>query len=98
MFAYFPLMLNQDEIVNWNRFVQHTSRNIAVVRLLVAADNSRVRARIDHTVKITRGASAGQECGLGGRPHPDVRRGSDVDPVPVCSINKLKKLLVEEYK
>lgn len=104
--------LDHNEIVGWETLPSVTRDLIGIVALTDVADHPRVRSRLDHTSELTRYAvpwpgevpSRGESelarlmsltvCGdlvsfmLAGE--------AGVDPVPVDTIEKLKKLLVKD--
>ena len=104
--------LDHNEIVGWETLPSMTRESIGVVALTDVADHERVRARLDHTSQLTEFAvtwlgevSARGESELarlmsltisGDLVSYMLAGEAGVDPVPVETIEKLKKLLVKD--
>ena len=104
--------LDHNEIVGWETLPSMTRESIGVVALTDVADHERVRARLDHTSQLTEFAvpwlaevSARGESELARLMSLTVSGDlvsymlaveAGVDPVPVETIEKLKKLLVKD--
>jgi glucose/mannose-6-phosphate isomerase len=106
--------LNHNEIVGWETMPELTRDHLAVVVLTDEADHDRVRRRIAHTRELTQAAVPWvAEVVSRGRSHLArlmsltvigdlmswmLARRLGVDPTPVETIEKLKKLLVEDQQ
>ena len=104
--------LDHNEIVGWETLPSMTRESIGVVALTDVADHERVRARLEHTSQLTEFAvpwlaevSARGESELarlmsltvsGDLVSYMLAGEAGVDPVPVETIEKLKKLLVKD--
>ena len=104
--------LDHNEIVGWETLPTVTKDLIGVIALTDAADHDRVRARLEHTSALTEFAvpwlghvAAGGETPLarlmsltvcGDLVSWMLAVEAGVDPVPVETIEKLKKLLVKD--
>jgi len=104
--------LDHNEIVGWETLPGVTGDLIGVIALTDAADHDRIRARLDHTSALTEFAvpwlgrvAAGGETPLarllsltvcGDLVSWMLAIEAGVDPVPVETIEKLKKLLVKD--
>jgi glucose/mannose-6-phosphate isomerase len=104
--------LDHNEIVGWETLPSMTRESIGVVALTDVADHERVRARLAHTSRLTEFAvpwlgevSARGESELARLMSLTVSGDlvsymlaveAGVDPVPVETIEKLKKLLVKD--
>jgi len=104
--------LDHNEIVGWETLPSMTRESIGVVALTDVADHERVRARLDHTSQLTAFAvpwlgevSARGESELarlmsltvsGDLVSYMLAGEAAVDPVPVETIETLKKLLVKD--
>lgn len=104
--------LDHNEIVGWETMPELTSESVGVVVLTDQSDHDRVRARIEHTRALTQDAVpwVGEVASRGTSRLARLisltvvgdlfswmlaeRLG--VDPTPVVTIEKLKKLLVED--
>ena len=106
--------LNHNEIVGWETMPQMTAEHLAIVPLRDKADHDRVGARYAHTRALTEDAvrwtgpveSQGVSplarlislTSVGDLVSWMLAENAGVDPTPVVTIEKLKKLLVEEKR
>lgn len=104
--------LDHNEIVGWEALPALTRDTVGVVALTDRSDHPRIRARLDHTAALTTDAVpwAGEVAAegvsvlarlvsltvVGDLVSWMLADSAGVDPVPVGTIEKLKKLLVEE--
>ncbi len=104
--------LDHNELVGWEAMPDLTSRYLGIVALTDASDHPRVRARIAHSRALTdfavpwvgEVASSGEApltrlvslIAMGDLVSFLMADRAGVDPVPVETIEKLKKLLAEE--
>lgn len=104
--------LDHNEIVGWEALPGLTRDNVGVVALTDRSDHPRIRARLDHTAALTADAVpwVGEVAAegvsvlarlvsltvVGDLVSWMLADSAGVDPVPVATIEKLKKLLVEE--
>jgi glucose/mannose-6-phosphate isomerase len=110
-YSAFP-ELDHNEIVGWETMAEMTREHLSVVVLTDQADHDRVRRRIDHTRDLTAGAvpwvGEVQARGtsrlarlisltvIGDLVSLMLAERLGVDPTPVVTIEKLKKLLTED--
>lgn len=104
--------LDHNEIVGWEALPDLTTETVGIVALTDRSDHPRIRARLDHTAALTADAVpwAGEVAAegtsvlarlvsltvVGDLVSWMLAQSAGVDPVPVATIEKLKKLLVEE--
>ncbi len=104
--------LDHNEIVGWEALPELTREAIGVVALTDRSDHPRIRARLDHTSALTADAVpwVGEVAAegvsvlarlvsltvVGDLVSWMLADSAGVDPVPVATIEQLKKLLVEE--
>ncbi len=104
--------LDHNELVGWEAMPDLTSRYLGIVALTDASDHHRVRARLSHSKALTEFAVpwVGEVASSGEAPLTRLvsliamgdlvsfmlARNAGVDPVPVETIEKLKRLLAEE--
>ena len=104
--------LDHNEIVGWETLPELTKETVGVVALTDRDDHPRIRARLDHTAALTANAVpwAGEVASdgvsllarlvsltaVGDLVSLMMAEAAGVDPVPVATIEQLKKLLVEE--
>jgi glucose/mannose-6-phosphate isomerase len=103
--------LDHNELVGWEAMPRLTSQHLAIVALTDAADHARVKARLAHSRALTQDAVpwVGEVGSVGDTPLArlmslvvagdlvslKLAESAGVDPVPVDTIEKLKKLLTE---
>ncbi len=104
--------LDHNEITGWETMPDVTSRHLAIVALTDRSDHDRIKARLAHTAALTEDAVpwVGQVSSegssvlarlvsltvVGDMVSWMLAQSAGVDPVPVATIERLKKLLVEE--
>lgn len=104
--------LDHNEIVGWEAIPEKTRDLLGVVALTDRSDHTRIRARLDHTAALTRdavpwvGEVASEGTSIlarlvaltvvGDLVSWMMADAAGVDPVPVSTIEQLKKLLAEE--
>ncbi len=104
--------LDHNELVGWEAMPDLTLRHLGIVALTDASDHPRVRARLSHSRDLTEFAVpwVGEVAARGESPLArlvslivmgdlvsfTMAGHAGVDPVPVPTIEKLKKLLAEE--
>ncbi len=104
--------LDHNELVGWETMPDLTRDHLGIVVLTDAADHPRVRARLDHSSTLTRDAvpwvaeigSRGESAAarlmsltiVGDLVSWMMAMNAGVDPVPVGTIEKLKKLLAKD--
>lgn len=104
--------LDHNEIVGWETLPEMTKEKLAVVSLTDRDDHPRIRSRLDHTAALTAyavpwvGEVASEGISVlarlvsltvvGDLVSWMLADSAGVDPVPVATIEKLKKLLVED--
>ncbi|MGA7227455.1 MAG: bifunctional phosphoglucose/phosphomannose isomerase [Acidimicrobiia bacterium] len=103
--------LDHNELVGWETIPEHTRGTIAIVALTDTADHPRVKVRLEHSSDLTGFAvpwlpvvhSSGESAlarlmtltATGDLVSWMLATKAGADPVPVVTIEKLKKLLVE---
>jgi glucose/mannose-6-phosphate isomerase len=106
--------LDHNEIVGWETMPSLTSEHLAVVALSDRADHDRIRLRLAHTARLTQDAvpwvaeviSAGISplarlmslTAVGDLTSWMLADAAGVDPVPVATIESLKRLLLEDER
>lgn len=106
--------LNHNEITGWETLPELTREAVAIASLRDRSDHDRVGARLAHTAALTEDAvpwvgevtSKGVSLlarlisltAVGDLVSLMLAERSGVDPVPVATIEKLKKLLVEDHQ
>ena len=106
--------LDHNELVGWETMPEMTSEHLAIVPLVDRGDHDRVAARIDHSRALTEDAvpwvtpvqSVGTSplarlvslTAIGDIVSWMLADNAGVDPTPVNTIEKLKKLLVEDQR
>jgi glucose/mannose-6-phosphate isomerase len=104
--------LDHNEVTGWETLPELTRRDVGIVSLTDAADHSRVEARLAHTSRLTEDAVpwVGEVASKGDSTLARlvsltivgdltsllVALDAGVDPVPVETIEKLKRLLIED--
>jgi glucose/mannose-6-phosphate isomerase len=106
--------LDHNEIVGWETMPSVTSEHLAVVALSDRADHDRIRLRLAHTARLTQDAVpwVAEVASVGTSPLARLMsltavgdltswmlaEAAGVDPVPVATIESLKRLLVEDER
>ena len=103
--------LDHNEITGWETMPEVTSKHLGIVALTDRADHPRIEARLAHTARLTEDAvpwvarisSEGTSplarlislTAVGDMVSWMIADAAGVDPLPVATIERLKKLLVE---
>lgn len=104
--------VDHNEIVSWTSLADMTQEHVGIVTLRDESESARVAARFAHTARLTsksvpwvgevwsQGVSPLERimslCAMGDLVSIEIARAAGIDPMPVETIEELKRLLAEE--